>query len=139
MLYPGARRDRARGQHVLKGTVTLPLQVCCVPWLPSRGDRPSGAASVLTHGWGSRPARAGLVPGTLRTVSTRLQCLQCPPLLHPSSSWAASGWPVKRVSRAAAEAGPQMESARPRSNPGLRFPPSDPGSRCPFVLRMGSV
>lgn len=26
--------------------------------------------------------------------------------------------------------------ARPRLNPGLRFPPSDPGSRCPLVLRM---
>lgn len=52
----------------------------------------------------------------------------------PASSWAASGWPGKRVPQGCSRSQAGPDSNRPASDPGLPISPSDPGSRFPFVL-----
>lgn len=107
---------------MLKGTVNPPTPGLLCPLVPRHRRQALRWNSVLTHRLGSRPARAGLVPGTLRTVSTRLQCLQCPPLLpiqqlgglrlacEEGVQGCSRGWAPNGIGQAKVESWPTLPS-----------------------------
>lgn len=87
--------------------------------------RPSEAEPRVRHRPGNRAHVPGAYPGTLGKASAGHQHL---PRSCPQSSRAASGSPSTLHRQ-----GP--EPARPRADPARPFPPADPGSHFPFVLR----